>query len=212
MAVKIMPEFKNKTPATAASKLNFKFTQIYLLLNLYITISNPNTHICDPDDAFLESTNNYLLSKPRYSNYNGIPCSSLLPSYHLQKHDLENKEQKQLHLHNNTNIPIYFENECISDNINDNDYLFALFHCNYNYNKQQRQVYSSKYNRYHTYYHYDLERERNSSLSTYLQSSCNRFWETIPSQWKFTTTCIGIVDAFLVIIIKYLVFEDNYPV
>ena len=228
MAAKIMPEFKKNTNPTA-SKLNLPkiFTQIYILLNLYITISNPNTYICDPDEIFPESINNHLSpSKTRYSNYNnGIPCSSLLPSYHHQhKHNLQNDEQKQSHLQNHTNIPIYFENECNINFINDNEYLFTLFHCDYNYDQQQQQVHHLKSNRYHKYYHYDLKKQRNTSYAAYFQHyikhietwwsqfSFNKFWNTIPSQWKVTTTFIGIVDALFVIIIKYLVFEDNYAV
>lgn len=215
MAAKIMPEFKKNTNPTA-SKLNLPkiFTQIYILLNLYITISNPNTYICDPDEIFPESINNHLSpSKTRYSNYNnGIPCSSLLPSYHHQhKHNLQNDEQKQSHLQNHTNIPIYFENECNINFINDNEYLFTLFHCDYNYDQQQ-QVHHLKSNRYHKYYHYDLKKQRTSSYRADIQNSFNEFWNTIPSQWKVTTTFIGIADTFFIMIIKHLVLEDNYPV
>jgi len=186
-----------KTLRLSSSKIPKIFTQYFMIFNIFLIISNPNTYICDPivDDTAL-----------RYSNYNnGISCSSLLPTYIDRDTNNDNYST------------IYFEDECLI-NTDDNEYLFELFHCNYN----NQQVYNSKYNRYHYYYHYDLEKSLNTSYSIHFQNyiqeitnwwklfSFDKVWHTIPPQWKVTTAFIGIIDALFVVIIKYLVFEDNY--
>lgn len=200
-------DFNQKDSILSITKIPKLFTSIYIILNLFMFISNPNTYICDPFGSDLNEHNTQSLT--RYSNYNnGISCLSLLPSYH----HYNNNEN-----HSKYDNPIYFEEECLI-NTDDTEYLFELFHCKHN----NKKVYNSKYNRYHYYYHYDLEKSLKTSYSKhavnymnnimtwYQQFSFDRVWSNIPNQWKITTAFIAIIDAIFVVIIKFLVFEDNY--
>ena len=76
--------------------------------------------------------------------------------------------------------------------------------------------------RYHYYYHYDLSSLQKMTYHDYFNEqrqeltcwwsefSFLEFWGTIPASWKLTTAFISITDTLFVLVIKYLVFEDNY--
>ena len=185
---------------TSISTIQQKFTEICILLNVFLIISNPDTYICG-------STNSYSsISSKRYNDE--ISCDILLPSYH-------------------DNGGIHFEMKCFIDITDDDnyikgEYLYELFHCKARGKKKNESVNSLKSDRYHSYYHYDLEKSLQTSYYVHTnnlindimtwsnQLSWNQMWELIPNSLKRYGAFIISLDTAFCLVIKLLVLRDNY--
>mmetsp|Transcript_46998 Transcript_46998/g.75261 ORF Transcript_46998/g.75261 Transcript_46998/m.75261 type:complete len:211 (-) Transcript_46998:579-1211(-) len=171
----------------------------YLLVVIYLlSISNPDTYICDAANAHLDTaagTEWSNSSESTSSSSSLSPSTSISCTLLLREHDhylnIDRAQQTKARVH------VQSADDAVT---------------------------SPALRRYHPYYHYSLSETYESSLGqqlgatlSTLQSWYRRFslvalWNAIPSKWKMTALSIAILDIGFLIVIKTLVFEDNYAV